>query len=32
MMLLRPQGLFGIYEIWQFFPRWRGDRARSRKS
>lgn len=24
MMLVRPQGLFGIYEIWQFFP---GSRA-----
>jgi len=21
MMLIRPQGLFGIYEIWQFFPK-----------
>jgi branched-chain amino acid transport system permease protein len=24
MMLLRPQGLFGIHEIWDFIPRrWR---------
>jgi branched-chain amino acid transport system permease protein len=22
MMLLRPQGLFGIHEIWDFLPRW----------
>jgi hypothetical protein len=21
MMLLRPQGLFGIHEIWDFWPR-----------
>jgi branched-chain amino acid transport system permease protein len=33
MMLLRPQGLFGIHEIWDFFPRWLigGRRATSKK-
>jgi branched-chain amino acid transport system permease protein len=33
MMLLRPQGLFGIHEIWDFLPRrfrWRGGES-SRK-
>ncbi len=28
MMLLRPQGLFGIYEIWQFFPQFSWFRSR----
>jgi len=27
MMLLRPQGLFGIHEIWDFWPRKRGRSA-----
>jgi len=33
MMLLRPQGLFGIHEIWDFLPRWLmgGRRAASAK-
>ncbi|MEX0613330.1 MAG: branched-chain amino acid ABC transporter ATP-binding protein/permease [Pirellulales bacterium] len=26
MMLVRPQGLFGIHEIWDFLPRLRGQR------
>ena len=30
MMLLRPQGLFGIHEIWDYWPRWL--RKRSAKS
>jgi branched-chain amino acid transport system permease protein len=30
MMLLRPQGLFGIHEIWEFRPRWlRRGRAKA---
>ncbi|MDX1968619.1 MAG: branched-chain amino acid ABC transporter permease [Planctomycetaceae bacterium] len=28
MMLLRPQGLFGIHEIWEFFPRHRASPRR----
>jgi branched-chain amino acid transport system permease protein len=32
MMLLRPQGLFGIYEIWQLVPRFGRARSRSRQS
>lgn len=34
MMLLRPQGLFGIYEIWQFFPQFSRFRSwfRSRRT
>jgi branched-chain amino acid transport system permease protein len=33
MMLLRPQGLFGIHEIWDFFPGWLvgGRKAASKK-
>jgi hypothetical protein len=31
MMIVRPQGLFGVREIWDYLPRawqfWRGDSA-----
>jgi ABC-type Fe3+-siderophore transport system permease subunit len=30
MMLLRPQGLFGVNEIWDYFGRWRTPRERAR--
>jgi branched-chain amino acid transport system permease protein len=30
MMLLRPQGLFGIHEIWDWRPRWLTSRGRSK--
>jgi hypothetical protein len=26
MMLLRPQGLFGIHEIWDWRPKWFSSR------
>jgi branched-chain amino acid transport system permease protein len=29
MMLLRPQGLFGIHEIWDLWPKKRGNRGQS---
>jgi hypothetical protein len=28
MMLLRPQGLFGIHEIWDWRPKWLFARSR----
>ncbi len=30
MMLLRPQGLFGIHEVWDWRPRWRSRAATTR--
>lgn len=30
MMLLRPQGLFGIHEVWDWRPRWRRRAATTR--
>ena len=29
MMLVRPQGLFGIHEIWDFWPKRKGRGARN---
>ncbi len=29
MMLLRPQGLFGIHEVWDFWPKWLTPRRKS---
>jgi branched-chain amino acid transport system permease protein len=31
MMLLRPQGLFGIHEIWDWRPKWFSSRRTTRK-
>ncbi len=30
MMLVRPQGLFGIHEVWHYFPRWVASASRKR--
>lgn len=30
MMLVRPQGLFGIHEVWHYFPRWVGSDSRKK--
>ena len=32
MMLVRPQGLFGIHEIWDFWPKKRGVQEREQSN